>query len=605
VLVELTVRDLGVIEDLTLLLDAGMTVLTGETGAGKTLVVEAIELLVGGRADSVLVRPGAAEAWVEGRFVTPDGTEVILARAVPAAGRSRAYVDGRMAPIAALAEQGAHLIDLHGQHDHQSLLQPAVQRGALDVHAGIDRSDLQAARARLRAIDEALAALGGDVRARAREIDLLRFQLDELDRAGITDPDEEAVLERDEAILADAEHWQLAAASAAEALDGDGGAGEAVGTALRLVRGRAGAAGPFAPIADRLEALAAELSEASADLRGEGEAIVVDPERLAAVQARRHLLRELRRKYGETLADVMAFASDTATRLAELESVDSRAAQLDHDREQATAAAAAAALAVAEQRRAGAPGLARAVEAHLRELALPRARFSVDVDGPPPADQVTFGLGANPGEPVLPLVKVASGGELARTMLAARLVLTAGPPTLVFDEVDAGIGGEAAVAVARALARLAAEDGRQVLVVTHLAQVAAFADAQIAVSKADEGGRTVARAAVASGDERVRELSRMLSGSPDSASARQHAAELLAAATAERVRPAPPARVKIATKAAPKVKTGATTDTLAAPTPTTTAAAAAGTDTTTDPTTDGRSHVRTRRNPPAKPSRLA
>jgi len=539
VLVELTVRDLGVIEDLTLLLGAGMTVLTGETGAGKTLVVEAIELLVGGRADAVLVRPGAAEAWVEGRFVTPDGTEVILARAVPAAGRSRAYVDGRMAPIAALAEKGAQLIDLHGQHDHQSLLQPGVQRGALDAHAGIDRSELRAARTRLRGIAEALAAMGGDVRARAREIDLLRFQLEELDRAGITDPDEEAALERDEAILADAENWQVAAASAAEALDGDGGAGDGVGTALRLLRGRAGTAGPFAPIAGRLEALAAELSEATADLRTEGEAIIVDPQRLAAVQARRHLLRELRRKYGETLADVIAFAAETAARLDELESVDSRAAELERDREQAAAAVDAAALAVAEQRRAGAPGLARAVETHLRELALPRARFSVDVDGPPPADQVTFGLGANPGEPVLPLAKVASGGELARTMLAARLVLTAGPPTLVFDEVDAGIGGEAAVAVARALARLAAEEDRQVLVVTHLAQVAAFADAQIAVSKLDEGGRTVARAAVAAGDERVRELSRMLSGSPDSASARQHAAELLAAATAERGRASP------------------------------------------------------------------
>ncbi len=220
-----------------------MTVLTGETGAGKTLVVEAIELLVGGRADAVLVRPGATEAWVEGRFVTPDGTEVILARAVPASGRSRRLCRSaaRMAPIAALAEQGAHLIDLHGQHDHQSLLQPAVQRGALDVHAGIDRSDLQAARARLRAIDEALAALGGDVRARAREIDLLavpaRGALDSGGHRSIPRTRRPAS-ERDEAILADAEHWQLAAASAAEALDGDGGAGEAVGTALRLLRGR-------------------------------------------------------------------------------------------------------------------------------------------------------------------------------------------------------------------------------------------------------------------------------------------------------------------------------------------------------------------------------
>jgi len=202
VLLELSVRNLGVIEDVTIVLGPGMTALTGETGAGKTLVVEAIELLVGGRADAVLVRPGADEAWVEGRFDTPDGTEVILARAVPAAGRSRAYVDGRMAPVAALAEWGDRLVDLHGQHAHQSLLAPAVQRGALDAFGRVDRGPLEGARARVREIDEALAALGGDARARAREVDLLRFQVTELDDAGLDDPDEDTSLEQEETLLA-------------------------------------------------------------------------------------------------------------------------------------------------------------------------------------------------------------------------------------------------------------------------------------------------------------------------------------------------------------------------------------------------------------------
>jgi DNA repair protein RecN (Recombination protein N) len=527
VLHELTVRNLGVIEDVTIVLGAGMTALTGETGAGKTLVVEAIELLVGGRADAVLVRPGAAEAWVEGRFETSDGEEVILARAVPASGRSRAYVDGRMAPVSALAEWGDRFVDLHGQHAHQSLLSTSVQRAALDAHGRVDRGPLELARARLGALDEALAALGGDARARAREVDLLAFQVAELDAARLDDPDEEAGLERDEEVLAEAGAWRDAAGGAHAALDGEDGAGEAVGSALAALRGRGGRTGPFGDVVARLEAVAIEVSDIARDLRDLGESISDDPARLSAVQARRQELRELRRKYGDTLADVIGFGIEAGRRLAELTSFDARAAELEVERSEALAALTTAAEAVAAARRGAAPGLAKAVERHLRQLALPKARFSVSVEGAGPADDVVFGLGANPGEPVLPLAKVASGGELARAMLAARLVLTTGPPTLVFDEVDAGIGGEAAVAVGRALARLGDEPGRQVLVVTHLPQVAAFAHAHLAVTKAVQRGRTVSRVAALNGEDRVRELSRMLSGR-DTEAARRHAAELLA-----------------------------------------------------------------------------
>ena len=529
-LVELTVRNLGVIEDLTLLLGPGMTALTGETGAGKTLVVEAIELLVGGRADAVLVRPGAEEAWVEGRFALDGADEVILARAVPARGRSRAYIDGRMAPIAAVAERGADLVDLHGQHAHQSLLAPAVQRAALDQYAGVDLGPMEEARARLRTVTESLRGLGGDARTRAREVDLLRFQITELDAAGLDDPDEEEKLTQTETVLAEAGAWRQAAVQAHEHLQGDGGAGDAVGRALAAIRTRGPAAGPFADVARRLTDVAAELADAAADLRDAGEAISDDPEQLTAVQDRRHLLRELRRKYGDTLGDVISFATAARERLAELESFEARAAHLEIARQEAEQAIADQAGAVARARRAAAPGLGAAIEAHLAGLALPRARFGVSVGGEGPADDVVFGFSANPGEPVLPLAKVASGGELARVMLAARLVLTAGPPTLVFDEVDAGIGGEAAQAVAESLARLAREPGRQVVVVTHLAQVAAVADAQVAVTKLEESGRTVARARSVDGDDRVRELGRMLSGRPDSTSARDHARELLDAA---------------------------------------------------------------------------
>jgi len=529
-LVEVNVCNLGVIDELSLVLGPGMTVLTGETGAGKTLVVEAIELLVGGRPGGMLVRPGAAEARVEGRFITPDGDEVILARVVPAAGRSRAYVDGRMAPVGALTSEGERLVDLHGQHEHQSLLAPAVQRAALDAYGAVDRGALEAAREKLRQIDQDLVTLGGDARARARELDLLRYQLAELDTAGLGDPDEEDGLAAEEDVLAQAEALREAAVVAYDALVGEGGAGESLGGAIGGLRGR----GPFAEVTARLAAAAAEVADAAADLRALADTISEDPVRLEAVQGRRHLLRELRRKYGESLADVIDYTDMTRSRVAELEAFEQRAGQLDAARAEAASALTVAATAVANARRAAAPGLGTAIERHLRELALPHARFAVDVNGEPPADDVVFGLGANPGEPVLPLSKVASGGELARTMLAARLVLTAGPPTLVFDEVDAGIGGAAAVAVGQALAGLCRGDTEQVLVVTHLPQVAAYADAHIAVTKLVDGGRTLAVARLVEGEDRVTEISRMLSGRPDSTSARTHAAELLATAAAER-----------------------------------------------------------------------
>jgi DNA repair protein RecN (Recombination protein N) len=531
-LVELAVRDLGVIEDLRLVLGPGMTVVTGETGAGKTLVVDAIELLVGGRADPVLVRAGADEAWVEGRFAIPgaeDGhDEVVLARAIPATGRSRAYVDGRLATIATLAEWGDRLVDLHGQHAHQSLLSPAVQRGALDRFAGIDLAPLAAARAVVRDIEGQLAALGGDERTRAREMDLLRFQVEELARAAITGPEEDGALDAEESVLADAVAHQEAAAVAGEALTGDGGAIDALGAAIAAVSGRS----PFAEHEARLRSVAAELADLAVEVRGAGEAIADDPERLDAVRARRQLLHELRRKYGESLREVLAFAEDAGARLAELEQHDRRAAALDAARVDGLAVMATEAAAVADQRREGGPRLARAVQEHLVELAMPKARVEVVVGGDDPADAVALLLAANPGAPPLPLAKVASGGELARTMLALRLVLTAGPPTLVFDEVDAGIGGEAAVAVGRALAALGAD--QQVLVVTHLPQVAAFAHAHVRVTKESGEDHTVAHIEQLDEAARVAELSRMLSGQPESQTARDHASELLAAATRDR-----------------------------------------------------------------------
>ena len=539
-LVELAVRDLGVIAELRLVLGAGMTAVTGETGAGKTMVVDAIELLVGGRADPLLVRTGAEEAWVEGRFVRPDPdgggepVEVVVARAVPRSGRSRAYIDGRLATAGELAALGEALVDLHGQHAHQSLLHPGAQRAALDRFGDVDLGPLRAARYDVQLVVDKLTAIGGDERARARELDLVRYQVEELDAAALEGPDEDERLEAEEDALADATAHREAAAAALAALTGDGeataSAADAVGAAVAAVSGR----GPFRDAEGRLRAVAAELTDVAAELRAAGEGIDEDPERLDGVRERRQLLRDLRRKYGDTLGEVIAEGDRLRARLAELEDHDRRAAELDSALVEARKVEAAAAAVVAGARRAAAPGLAERIQANLAELAMPKARVAVEVRGDDPGDDVEILLAANPGTPPLPLAKVASGGELARTMLALRLVLTGAPPTLVFDEVDAGIGGSAALAVGRSLARLA--DRHQVLVVTHLPQVAAYADGQVRVAKESDDDATVSRATLLDDEERIVELSRMLSGQPDSDAARTHAADLLATAAGERGR---------------------------------------------------------------------
>jgi DNA repair protein RecN (Recombination protein N) len=526
-LVELAVRDLGVIADLRLFVSKGMSALTGETGAGKTMVVDAIELLVGGRADGVRVRSGTEEAWIEGRFVEGDD-EVVLARAVPRNGRSRAYVDGRLATVAGLAEVGARLVDLHGQHAHQSLLSGSAQRSALDRFGEVDLEPLRAARRRVNEIVAELDALGGDERARAREIDLLRYQVEELEAAGLSDPDEDEALAAEEDVLADASAHREAAAVAIAALTDEGGATDPLGAAIASLGGRA----PFVAHEERLRAMAAELADVAGELRSSAEAIDEDPARLSAVRERRQLLFDLRRKYGESLAEVLNEWERLSDRLAQLEDHDRRAAQLDQALAEARLQEAEAAKAVAEARRVAAPRLAEAVEAHLRELAMAKARLEVRVGGPDPADEVVFLLAANPGTEPLPLAKVASGGELARAMLALRLVLTAAPPTLVFDEVDAGIGGEAARAVGRSLARLARQ--HQVLVVTHLPQVAAYADSHLQVAKHSDDESTVSQVVELDHGARIVELSRMLSGQPESDTARRHAEELMVAAGRER-----------------------------------------------------------------------
>jgi len=529
---QLRVRDLGVIDDVTVELGPGMTVLTGETGAGKTLLVGALTLLFGGRADPTMVRSGATESVVEARFVGvgEEADELILSRSVVAGGRSRAWVDGRMAPMGALAEASASVIELHGQHQHRSLVQAAAQRQALDHYGRIDLSELRGAAARLRALTAERASLGGDAQQRAREADLLRYQIDEIGSAAIEDPGEDGRLEAEEERLAAAGALREAAAAGLEALSESPGSSalDRMAEASGVLAGKA----PLAELDARVRASMAELSDLAVELRSVVETWDDDPERLAGVRDRRQGLHELRRKYGATLEEVLAFAEEAGRQLADIEQREHRSAVLDTDIAAARADLDRAEAVVAAARRAAAPALAAEIQSTLRTLAMGSARFEVVVDGDGPADQVGFLLGANPGEPLLPLAKVASGGELARTMLAVRLALTDSPGVLVFDEVDAGIGGTAASAVGAALAALGRRS--QVLVVTHLPQVAAQADHHLLVRKTEAGGRTRSEVTPLGEEDRVVELSRMLSGSPDSQAARTHARELLDVAGRER-----------------------------------------------------------------------
>ena len=525
---ELAVTNLGVIAELRLVLDDGMTAVTGETGAGKTLIVEAIDLLAGGRADASIVRHGASEAIVEGRFsvLSDNGDdEIVVRRVVPATGRSRAYIDGQMATAKALGEVVAEHVDLYAQHAQHSLLTASGQRAALDRYAGTALAELQKARDAQRAIAAELESLGGDLASREREMELLRFQLNDLDRADVSDPEEDDRLADQERALSDVADTRARSAEALAALTDESGALELLGAA---VSGLA-ATDALREQHRRLAGLMAELEDAATELRRAAEAIVEDPEKLEAILNRRQLLAGLRRRHGDgSLAGVIAEHQRLAGRLAGLEDAEGRSGELMTQLDAATSEVAQAAAAVAATRRAAAPRLAGAVEAELRKLAMPAARFDVLIGDEDPGDDVEMRFTANPGTSLAPLARSASGGELARAMLALRLVAATEQETVIFDEVDAGIGGEAATAVGNALARVG--QTRQVLVVTHLAQVAAAADQQVGVTKVVEGGQTTTVADVLGEESRVVELSRMLSGQPTSDSAHAHARELLASA---------------------------------------------------------------------------
>ncbi|MGP4004298.1 DNA repair protein RecN [Streptomyces sp. 8N706] len=570
------IRSLGVIDDAVVELSPGFTAVTGETGAGKTMVVTSLGLLLGGRADPALVRIGAKAAVVEGRITVPEGAPaavrageagaelddgaLLISRTVSAEGRSRAHLGGRSVPVGLLGELADDLVAVHGQTDQQGLLRPVRQRQALDRYAGgavsAPLEKYAAAYRRLRAVATELDELTTRARERAQEADLLRFGLEEI-AAAEPQPGEDADLAAEAERLGHAEALASAATSGHRALAGDPEDPEGVDAAtlvagahraLEAVRSHDPA---LAALADRIAEIGILVSDAAGELAGYADDLDADPLRLAAVEERRAVLTHLTRKYGEDISAVLAWSEESAARLAELEGDDDRIGELTAERDGLRAELVDLAQALTDARSEAAQRFAAAVTAELSELAMPHARVTIDVRqtedpegvevngrtvayGPTGADDVELLLAPHPGAQPRPIAKGASGGELSRVMLAVEVVFAGSDPvpTYLFDEVDAGVGGKAAVEVGRRLARLARS--AQVVVVTHLPQVAAFADRHLVVEKTNDGSVTRSGVQAMEGEDRVRELSRMLAGQEDSELARAHAEELLEAARAGR-----------------------------------------------------------------------
>lgn len=567
---EITISDLGVITGAQVRLHPGLTVLSGETGAGKTMVLTGLDLLLGGKADPATVRTGATTAVVEGRVLVPAGSPVLaraeeagaavdddggllLVRTVAAAtdgspGRSRAHLGGRSVPQAVLGELAESLVTVHGQQDQARLRSPAHQREALDAFAGAahgallaDYRQAWAERARVQATIDDLTARRQDL---AREAELLRLGLAEVERID-PQPGEDADLAAEVQRLAHAEDLRGAATGAHAALVGDDDAadeGASAAGAVEHARRLLDAAGEhdarLAELRDRVAEAGYLLADAATELSSYLQDLQADPLRLEVAQARRAELATLTRSYGEDVAAVLRWADESSRRLLDIGDGDERVAGLTAERDELDARLAELAGRVGAARAEAAERLARVVSEELAGLAMAGASLTVRVEpapelGPHGGDVVEMLLVPHAGAPARPLGKGASGGELSRVMLALEVALATSPDqgehrpgTFVFDEVDAGVGGRAATEVGRRLAALARNS--QVLVVTHLAQVAAFADRHLVVTKSRDGAVTASDVREVTGEDRVRELARMLSGQEESGAARAHAAELLA-----------------------------------------------------------------------------
>ena len=549
-LLELRIRDLAVLRDLSLRLEPGLNVLTGETGAGKSILVGGLSLLLGERASSEAVRVGAERALVEAVFdisglpdlrarleaqgLPDEDGLLLLRREVQREGRNRAWINGSPATAGVLGAFGRALVDLHGQHDHQTLLLADEQRGILDAFAGAEAAaiqvrELHVALGRLVAEREARDARTRELEQRA---DFLRFQLEEIGQVA-PEPGEDARLEAELSRADHAEELAREAGALAEELyAGEGSASELLAGARDRLRRLARLDASLAELRDLVEAAFHQVTEAGRTAGSYADGVEVDPRRAEALRVRLDALHRLRRKYGPELEDVRNHAGALARELEELDGAERTRGALDREAGQAAEALREAAAALTALRARGAERLAAEVQDLLPELGMPGARFQVALDpldspGAGGAERVRFLASLNPGFEPGELARIASGGELSRVMLALKAILARVDrvPTLVFDEVDAGIGGTVAVAVGRKLAEVASH--HQVFVITHLPQVAARGGRHFRVEKMEEEGVAATRVTPLEGEARILEIARMLGGDPESATSRRHAGELL------------------------------------------------------------------------------
>jgi DNA repair protein RecN (Recombination protein N) len=542
----LRIRNLAVIEAVEVELDPGFTALTGETGAGKSILVEAVGLLLGGRASSDLVRTGTDAAVIEAVFEQPDGREVLIRREITASGRSRSFVDGQLATAALLRDVSADLVELHGQHEHQSLLDPTTHLRFLDTDAGLEGAAANVATLwqRLRDCRERLSSASMDARERQARLELVSFQLGEIDAVKPV-AGEDVELDATRRVLANAERVEGLCRSAHDELyESERAALTQLGNVWKKVEELAQLDPAFAPHVEARTAVKAQLQDLASFLRAYADGVDASPARLQEVEDRLARIERLKRKYGPTLDDVLAKAAALREDVSRLGGSEEQAADLEHHVASATAAFRSAAGDLSSARRAAAAPFVKSLQILLGELAMGETRFEVRFESNDQApdkwdatgiDRVEFYVSPNPGEDPRPLARIASGGELSRIMLALRThgsrpagtaANGARRKTLIFDEVDAGIGGRAAEAVGALLRELG---GRyQVLCITHLAPIAARAATQCAVEKRVVAGRTVTVVTPLSEDERVGELSRMIAGSRASEATRASAREMLA-----------------------------------------------------------------------------
>ncbi|HEY53380.1 MAG TPA: DNA repair protein RecN [Caldilineae bacterium] len=570
-LTELRVRHFAIIDDLHVRFHRGFNVLTGETGAGKSIIIDAIELLLGAKTNQEMVRAGQNLASIEGIFELDDavgssiqaeletlGLEseddfLILARDVRRGGRSVARINGRAVAQSVLASIGGLLVDIHGQGQHLSLLKVREHVNLLDRYAGLEaqRAALAGQVAELQRIRRELEVLRRDAREIARRVDLLAYQVEEID-AAVLEPDEDTNLENERKRLANAEAlasqsaaiYGILAEGGAEALPVLDQLGETVARLQKLAQVDAELEAVLTQAQDVFE----RVNDLARDMGDYNAGISYDPERLAEVEERLDLIFQLKRKYGDTIAEILAFGEAARDELKILSQSETRTAELEAEEDRLLHDIGELGEALSAARRAAGETLARAIEEELADLRMAGTRFAVEIEQrPEPSgcfvsdrrlafdatgiDKVQFLVSANPGEPLRPLVKVASGGETARLMLALKNVLSRADatPTLIFDEIDQGIGGRVGAIVGRKLGGLA--ETHQVLCVTHLPQIAAYGDYHLAVSKSMDGERTITRLQALDGEARVQELAAMLGA--DSEAGRQSARELLAAVSAQ------------------------------------------------------------------------